>query len=81
MKLFDACRNHGHFLLDLRDSHSGGILLEEAAFMMANGRETLDLDQKILGQLLDRPLQRMLGYVSPLISYYVLATANLFAGE
>lgn len=61
--LFDACKNHGHFLLDLRGSKNGEILSKEAGFMMDIGRETLNLDRRILDEFLYKPPKRMVGYV------------------
>ncbi|KAF7950999.1 uncharacterized protein EAE97_002551 [Botrytis byssoidea] len=61
-RMFDACRDQGHFLLDLRDSNNGETLSSEAGSMMDVGRETLDLDRKILDSFMYKPPKRMVGY-------------------
>lgn len=61
-RMFEACRNQGHFLLDLRDSNDGETLSSEAGSMMDVGRETLDLDRKILDSFMYKPPNRMVGY-------------------
>ncbi|KAI9644680.1 hypothetical protein NHQ30_006704 [Ciborinia camelliae] len=61
-KLFDACKNHGHFLLDLRGSNNGETLSKEAGLMMDIGRETLNLDRNTLNKFMFKPPKRMAGY-------------------
>ncbi|TGO65260.1 hypothetical protein BCON_0003g00540 [Botryotinia convoluta] len=61
-RLFDACRDQGHFLLDLKDSNNGETLSNEEGSMMDVGRETLDLDRKILNTFMYKPPKRMVGY-------------------
>ncbi|KAF7884432.1 uncharacterized protein EAF02_004768 [Botrytis sinoallii] len=63
-RLFDACRDQGHFLLDLKDSNNGETLSSEAGSMMDVGRETLDLDQQILDTFMYKPPKRMIQAIS-----------------
>ncbi|KAB8339343.1 hypothetical protein FH972_022276 [Carpinus fangiana] len=62
--LYTACRRHGFFRLDLRDSDDGRNLLNNAVMMLDVSGETLSLDTKILEQFAYNPPKDLTGYKS-----------------
>jgi isopenicillin N synthase-like dioxygenase len=61
-RLFDACRQHGFFLLDLHGSSQGDDLLTDAEHMFDLASETFHLDKTILDQFAYNPPKDLLGY-------------------
>jgi hypothetical protein len=71
-KLFDACREYGFFLLDLRSSKAGETLLHDAERMFELTTTTLNLNQSVLDKYAYNPPKDLLGYVThenPLLRY------------
>lgn len=64
LKLFEACQEHGFFLLNLADSEEGEQLLKNAEGMFKLCAETLNLDRKVLDRYAYHPPKDLLGYVS-----------------
>ncbi|CAG8979447.1 hypothetical protein HYALB_00012946 [Hymenoscyphus albidus] len=63
-KLYDACRKHGFFLLDLRDTTDGERLLEDAEMMFGINEATLSLDSETLEKYKFNPPESLTGYKS-----------------
>jgi hypothetical protein len=63
-KLFDACQDHGFFLLDLAGSSDGDNLLKDAEAMFDIGSETLSLDSETLNKYAYNPPKDLTGYTT-----------------
>ncbi|KAK2608362.1 hypothetical protein QQS21_003047 [Conoideocrella luteorostrata] len=61
-RLFDACREWGFFLLDLKDSNEGEIMLHDAGNMFDLTAETFALDQATLDSYAYKPPHDLTGY-------------------
>lgn len=62
-KLFDSCREHGVFLLNLRGSEEGEALLKDAESMFKISNATFDLEQNELMRYVSDPPRDLRGYV------------------
>jgi hypothetical protein len=60
-KLFNACREHGFFLLNLRDSEEGEALLKDAESMFKISNATFDLGQDELMKYVCNPPRDLRG--------------------
>ncbi|PQE14364.1 oxidoreductase 2OG-Fe(II) oxygenase family protein [Rutstroemia sp. NJR-2017a BBW] len=60
-KLFNACREHGFFLLNLRDSEEGEALLKDAVSMFKISNATFDLGQDELMKYVCNPPRDLRG--------------------
>jgi hypothetical protein len=63
-KLFDACQEYGFFLLDLKESSEGNVLLHNAEKMFDLTEATLNLDKKILDTHASNPPRDLIGYIN-----------------
>jgi hypothetical protein len=63
LRLYDACRQHGFMLLDLKDSPEGKILLHHAEVMFGLIETTLSLDQDVLDRYACNAPRDLTGYV------------------
>ena len=70
LRLYDACRQHGFMLLDLKDSPEGKALLHHAELMFGLIETTLGLDQHVLNRYACDAPRDLTGYV---VSYPTLA--------
>ncbi|KAF2785847.1 oxidoreductase [Melanomma pulvis-pyrius CBS 109.77] len=61
-RLFDACREYGFFLLDLKASQSGDNLLRDAEHMFDLTAATLGLEESELSTYAYNPPRDLLGY-------------------
>ena len=60
--LYHACREWGFFLLDVKGSKEGEILLQDAETMFNLTAETFALDQSILDKYAFNPPHDLIGY-------------------
>lgn len=63
LKLFEACREWGFFLIDLRDSNEGTALLQDAERMFDLTTELFSLDQASLDRYAYDAPRDLTGYV------------------
>ncbi|KAF7938330.1 hypothetical protein BELL_0283g00010 [Botrytis elliptica] len=61
-RLFDSCREHGVFLLNLRGSEEGEALLKDAESMFKISNATFDLEQNELMKYVSDPPRDLRGY-------------------
>ncbi len=62
--LWDACQDHGFFLLDLKDSTLGDQVVHDAEKMFDLNTTTLELDREILNDFVGLPPKDTLGCVN-----------------
>jgi hypothetical protein len=60
-RLYEACQEHGFFLLDLQDSEEGAILLHDAERMFDLAKNTFELGQPVLEEYASKPPKDLLG--------------------
>lgn len=60
-RFFDACREYGFFLLDLKSSQRGESLLQDADRMFELAEHTLGLPESVLGEYAYNPPRDLLG--------------------
>lgn len=59
--MYEACREHGFFLLDLSDSRDGAMLLTDAEKMFDLTTETFALGQATLDKYAYNPPRELIG--------------------
>lgn len=69
-RLFEACRTHGFFLLDLRDTPDGETLLHEAERMFELNRAVHDLDMAEKMKYFFQPPKSIFGFVFSVSSIF-----------
>ena len=60
-RLYEACREHGFFLLDFDNSEEGAVLLHDAERMFDLTKETFELSQPVLEEYASKPPKDLLG--------------------
>lgn len=69
-KLFEACRTHGFFLLDLQDTPDGETLLREAEKMFELNRAIHDLEMVEKMKFAFQPAKSLFGFVFSVSSFF-----------
>jgi len=64
-KLYEACREHGFFLLDLRDTADGERVLEDAETMFEISKAVFNLESEVLHKYNSKPPKDLMGYEVP----------------
>ncbi len=63
--LFEACRANGFFLLDLKGSGEGEVMLKDAEYAFDLSERVFEIDQKELMKDAFKPPKSLFGYVLP----------------